>query len=111
MRVIFGSIPETQLLLNDLQASASRVADCKKQLIITGLKTLSSKCPFEPAKVMVVSFPIICAHTIVNASICEGFALPGIIDEPGSFAGRVSSPIPERGFFHNSKGVNNLNWH
>ena len=31
------------------------------------------------------------------ASDCVGFTLPGMIDEPGSFSGRVSSPSPLRG--------------
>ena len=40
------------------------------------------------------SFPITCEQTIVTASHCVGFTLPGIIEEPGSFAGRLISPIP-----------------
>ena len=35
--------------------------------------------------------------TIVIASDCVGFTLPGMIDEPGSFSGRISSPSPLRG--------------
>ena len=31
------------------------------------------------------------------ASLCVGFTLPGMIDEPGSFSGRISSPSPARG--------------
>ena len=31
------------------------------------------------------------------ASLCVGFTLPGMIDEPGSFSGRISSPRPQRG--------------
>src|ERR1700684_515860 len=34
---------------------------------------------------------------MVSASHCVGFTLPGMIDEPGSFSGRISSPIPARG--------------
>ena len=34
---------------------------------------------------------------MVMASDCVGLTLPGMIDEPGSFSGRLSSPIPERG--------------
>ncbi len=34
-------------------------------------------------------------QTIVKASACVGFTLPGMIEEPGSFAGRISSPRPE----------------
>ena len=43
------------------------------------------------------SLPITCAQTIVIASGCVGFTLPGMIDEPGSFSGSRSSPSPARG--------------
>ncbi len=36
-------------------------------------------------------------QTISMASACVGFTLPGMIDEPGSFGGRISSPSPLRG--------------
>ena len=55
--------------------------------IITGLNTLSSKLPCEPAIPMVLSFPITCTQTIVIASLCVGFTFPGMIDDPGSFSG------------------------
>jgi hypothetical protein len=38
-----------------------------------------------------VSFPITLAHTIVRASIMEGFTFQGIMDDPGCTAGRVIS--------------------
>src|ERR1700754_5323055 len=34
---------------------------------------------------------------MVIASHWVGLTLPGMIDEPGSFSGRISSPKPERG--------------
>ena len=34
---------------------------------------------------------------MVSASHCVGLTLPGIMEEPGSFAGKIISPIPERG--------------
>ncbi len=34
---------------------------------------------------------------MVMASHCVGFTLPGMMDEPGSFSGMVSSPRPQRG--------------
>src|SRR5260370_15324607 len=34
---------------------------------------------------------------MVTASHCVGLTLPGMIDEPGSFSGRINSPRPERG--------------
>ena len=36
-------------------------------------------------------------HTMVIASDWVGLTLPGMIEEPGSFSGRISSPKPERG--------------
>ena len=44
-----------------------------------------------------VSLPITCTASIVTASDWVGLTLPGMIDEPGSFSGMVSSPRPERG--------------
>ena len=35
--------------------------------------------------------------TIVSISLWVGFTLPGMIEEPGSFSGRRSSPRPARG--------------
>ena len=43
------------------------------------------------------SLPITWTQTIVIASLCVGFTLPGMIDEPGSFSGRINSPSPARG--------------
>ena len=37
------------------------------------------------------------AQTIVTASDCVGFILPGIIEDPGSFEGKISSPYPALG--------------
>ena len=82
---------------NESHASARRSTECRKLKIITGLNTLSSKLPCEPAIPMVASLPITCTQTIVMASLWVGFTLPGMIDEPGSFSGRISSPRPARG--------------
>src|SRR6202158_614376 len=65
--------------------------------MMTGLKTLSSKLPCVPAIEIAVSLPITCTQTIVIASDCVGLTLPGMIDEPGSFSGSVSSASPQRG--------------
>ena len=43
------------------------------------------------------SLPITCAHTMVSASGCVGFTLPGMMEEPGSLSGMTSSPMPLRG--------------
>ena len=53
--------------------------------------------PEAPENAMVVSFPITCAAIMVKASHCVGFTFPGIIDDPGSLAGMLNSPIPHRG--------------
>ena len=37
------------------------------------------------------------AQTIVIASDWVGLTLPGMIELPGSFSGRLSSPMPQRG--------------
>src|SRR3546814_15720704 len=47
--------------------------------------------------VQVVWLPITWAQTMVMASAWVGFTLPGMIEEPGSFSGRRSSPRPQRG--------------
>ncbi len=65
--------------------------------MMTGLKTLSSKLPCEPAKPTAAVAPCTCTHTMVMASHCVGFTLPGMIDDPGSFSGITSSPSPQRG--------------
>ena len=35
--------------------------------------------------------------TQCEASHCVGFTLPGIIDDPGSFSGKINSPYPALG--------------
>ncbi len=44
-----------------------------------------------------VEGPCFRGATIVIASHWVGLTLPGMIEEPGSFAGRLSSPRPQRG--------------
>src|ERR1700730_16839422 len=34
---------------------------------------------------------------MVSASLCVGLTLPGMIEDPGSFSGSLSSPSPQRG--------------
>src|SRR5512147_457908 len=65
--------------------------------MITGLNTLSSKLPCDPANPTAAVAPCTCTQTIVIASHCVGFTFPGMIDDPGSFSGIVSSPNPQRG--------------
>src|SRR6266446_8537272 len=65
--------------------------------MITGLYTLSSKLPCDPANPTAAVAPCTCTQTMVIASACVGFTLPGMIDDPGSFSGMESSPSPQRG--------------
>ena len=51
-------------------------------------------CPLLPATVVATWFPITCAATMVIASDWVGFTFPGMIEDPGSFDGRTSSPRP-----------------
>ena len=85
------------LSIEDVMASPMRPVDCSTAWAITGFITLSSNWPCEAAKVTAVWLPITCVATMVSASACVGFTLPGMIDEPGSFSGSESSPRPERG--------------
>lgn len=48
-------------------------------------------------KIEEYTYPMTCAHTIVIASHWVGLTLPGMMDDPGSFSGRASSPSPHRG--------------
>jgi hypothetical protein len=65
--------------------------------MIMGRNTFSSKFPCEPATVIAVSLPNTWQATIVIASDWVGFTFPGMIEDPGSFSGRISSPSPARG--------------
>src|ERR1051325_6495260 len=96
MRARFGSMPIAQFLRNESQPSGMRRALWRKLCAMTGLYTLSSKLPLAPPKLMATSLPNTCAASMVMASDCVGFTLPGMIELPGSFSGIVISPMPER---------------
>ena len=51
----------------------------------------------DPAIVIPLWLPITFTHTIVTASDWVGLTFPGIIEEPGSFAGKINSPYPALG--------------
>ena len=97
MRSRFGSMPEAQCTSNERHASPMSRIDSSTACAITGLYTLSSKLPWLPANPTVASLPNTRVATIVSASHCVGFTLPGMIEEPGSFSGMVISPMPFRG--------------
>src|SRR5437016_4823476 len=79
------------------QASARMVAECRKLLMMTGRIALSSKLPWEPAKAIALSSESTWMQTITMASHWVGLTLPGMIEDPGSLAGRTSSLRPQRG--------------
>ena len=72
--------------------SDNKSIDCKILCAIRGLNTFNSKCPCDPAIVIPLWLPITFTQTIVTASDWVGFTFPGIIDEPGSLAGKINSP-------------------
>ena len=77
--------------------SAKSFAEFRKLSIITGLNTFNCRWPCAAEKLIVVSFPITLLETIDTASHCVGFILPGIIELPGSFAGKIISEKPALG--------------
>mmetsp|Transcript_1228 Transcript_1228/g.2848 ORF Transcript_1228/g.2848 Transcript_1228/m.2848 type:complete len:262 (+) Transcript_1228:316-1101(+) len=98
MRSRLGSMPRTQFSAKDTDASDSRRMLCRLLWAIRGLATFSSKWdPAAPPRVTPMSLPTTWAHTIIMASHCVGFTLPGMMLLPGSLAGRLSSPSPARG--------------
>ena len=54
----------------------------------------SSSWPAPQASATAWSFPITCMQAMFAASQMLGLTLPGMIDEPGSTAGRSISPKP-----------------
>ncbi len=91
------SIPSTHLSVNATDASPSSLIDLSTFATIIGLKTLSSKCPLDPPTVTATWLPMTWAAAMVIASHCVGLTFPGMMEEPGSFSGRDSSPRPQRG--------------
>ena len=65
--------------------------------MMIGRIALSSKLPWAPAEATIESSPITCRQTITIASCWVGLTLPGMIEEPGSFSGSLSSSNPARG--------------
>lgn len=87
-------MPTRQLVTNDLQPSPNNLIDLSTLEAIKGLNTFNSKWPLAPPIVTATLLPITCAHNMVMASHWVGFTFPGIILDPGSFSGRMSSPSP-----------------
>ena len=92
-----GFVPSRQFLTNDRQPSPKSLIEWRTFEAIRGLKTLSSKWPLDPPIVTAILLPITWAHNIVRASHWVGLTFPGMMLDPGSFSGRMSSPSPLRG--------------
>ena len=65
--------------------------------MITGLNTFSCRWPWLAAKPMATSLPSTWQASIDSASHWVGLTLPGMIELPGSLAGRRTSAKPARG--------------
>ena len=102
-RSSLATMPRTHLSQKTSTTFVNSLIDSRRACAITGIITLSSKFPFAPAHVMVVSLPITCAHTIIIDSHITGFTLPGMIELPGCVAGSWISPIPQRGPLPNNR--------
>ncbi len=92
-----GPRPSIACSRKERQPSVSSSIAWSRSWAITGLKTLSSKLPCEPANATDASYPNTCVQTIVIISDWVGFTLPGMMELPGSFSGSRSSPSPARG--------------
>ncbi len=97
MRSSLGASPSMQKRVNESDASVSNLIERRRLWIITGLATFSSRLPREPAMATAASFPNTWMQTMIIASHWVGLTLPGMMEDPGSLAGRMSSPRPLRG--------------
>ena len=94
---VLSAVPTMQYSRSFSQASPRIRAECSTLLMMIGRMALSSKLPWLPANATQLSSPSTWMQTITMASHWVGFTLPGMIDEPGSLAGRISSLSPQRG--------------
>ena len=90
-------MPSTQWTRSVRAAFMNIVCASKMQAAITGSNTLSWSCPPSAAIVTVRSLPITRKQTMLTTSGITGLTLPGMIEEPGCFAGRLISRRPQRG--------------
>jgi hypothetical protein len=92
-----GSMPSTSFSRIASDVVVSRWIDCSRLRAMSGMRTLSSKLPCEPAIVIAMSLPTTWQPTCSATSGMTGLTLPGMIDEPFCSSGRKSSPRPARG--------------
>src|SRR6185295_6497867 len=90
-------MPSTQCTRSVRAALMNIVCASKIQAAMTGSKTLSCNCPASAPIETVRSLPITRKQTMFTTSGITGLTLPGMIDEPGCFGGRLISRRPVRG--------------
>src|SRR4030042_1077253 len=89
--------PWTHLWLRVLTAFVSHLTDVKTLYATTGVYTFSSKAPSREAVSTTPLLPVTCMNTMLQHSRMLGLTFPGIILDPGSTAGSVTSPSPAWG--------------
>jgi len=97
MAARFGSIPMAQLSLKDRQTFSKQSCRFKHVTDDHRLEHIQLEMAAHAADIYSHIVPITCAQTMVMASGCVGFTFPGMIEDPGSFSGRMISPMPQRG--------------
>src|SRR4030042_787824 len=80
--------------MTSLTASGSPLTDVKTLSATTGVYTFSSKAPSREAVSTTPLLPVTCMNTMLQHSRMLGLTFPGIMLDPGSTAGRVTSPRP-----------------
>src|SRR5580698_4300786 len=93
----FGFVPSTRNFRKFVHPSVVILMECATLKIMRGLYTFISRYPPAPPKPTATSLAITWTAIMVTASAWVGFTLPGMIDEPGSFAGITNSAKPARG--------------
>mmetsp|Transcript_26351 Transcript_26351/g.85098 ORF Transcript_26351/g.85098 Transcript_26351/m.85098 type:complete len:237 (+) Transcript_26351:453-1163(+) len=92
-----GSVPTRQYWQKRCIPSVSSSVALSRLAAMSGLYTFICRKPAPHAMVTAASRPMTCTARMESASHWVGLTLPGMIDEPGSLAGRASSPSPVRG--------------
>ena len=90
-------MPSTHFSRSASDVVVSRWIDWSRLRAMSGMRTLSSNWPCEPAIVIAMSLPMTWQETWRTTSGMTGLTLPGMIDEPFCSSGRNSSPMPARG--------------
>ena len=83
--------PSTRNFRKTTKTLVMMLMDWSRLKTSTGSITLSSNCPASEARQMVWSLPMTWKATWFTTSAMTGFTLPGMMEEPGWRAGRLSS--------------------